>query len=484
MRRKMIPLILGVALLFLLVPARAVEGAPFDPILSWTGSAAASITASWRDSARKTETLQVTPKTQYDKSGFTDAAEFSADCKDVSLDGSGVWHYEATAAGLAANTAYLYRVGCGGSWSKASIFTTSDAASKTVTFAYMGDVQTVKDSKAEYALWGKLAQSMYAANPNLSFAVMGGDIVESGISTELFDEFLKNASPVFSKIPLMATNGNHECNFPDTGKPKLYMDEFALPQNGPEGFKEEFYSFNVANCHILVLNSWIFSGEQKLTSDDYERVNDWIKNDLATSAVDWQIVVTHVPVYAVASDKTAAAVRKNWAPIFEKYGVDLVFEGHQHVYSRSYPLTEGRVDYENGVTYIMGNSGQKFYSSADETLAEKTIYGTATYQLTQIDGNALTVRTLDLGGNELDCVSLRQRGISATREDYIETLWRAAGAPAPKTASPFRDAKSPAAAWAYENGIVGGYGKNVFGPEDRITDRQIGLILERMGGAA
>ena len=57
---------------------------------------------------------------------------------------------------------------------------------------------------------------------------MGGDIVESGISTEQFNLFFKAAEPVFSKIPLFAANGNHESNFIG-GKPELYLDEFVFP---------------------------------------------------------------------------------------------------------------------------------------------------------------------------------------------------------------------------------------------------------------
>jgi hypothetical protein len=467
------------AIFYLSTISYAAGDGPFNAVLSLMGESPTSITVSWRDTESKAEVLQLVEKTQYDKTGFTAAAEITASCKDISRDGSGVWRYEATSAELIPETSYAYRVGCEGNWSETYIFTTIDPTNKSLTFAYMGDIQTYKDTETEYALWGRLAESLYKRNPELSFAVLGGDIVDNGINTAMFDSFFKSASPVFSHIPLMAANGNHESNFL-SGKPELYLDEFALPQNGPEGFKEEFYSFDAAGCHITVLNSWIYSSEQKLKAVDYERVKDWIKNDLASSTADWQVIVTHIPIHAVSSDKTAAAVKDNWAPIFEKYGVDIVFEGHQHVYSRSYPLYEDRVDYENGITYIMGNSGQKFYSSADESKAERTIYNTATYQLVRVDGENMTVQTCDIDGNELDYVSLRQRELKITREEYIETLWRGHGSPAPKEASPFKDSDSQAAAWAYESGLVYGYGDGRFGSDDKITGCQQRLILERM----
>ena len=478
--------IAGLVFLLLLLPfstVQAAEAGPFQCILSWTGDTGTTMTVSWRDSTTGGEVLQTVSAPRYDKSGFTDAQTFPADSKSLGSGSDNIWRYEATAEGLSPGVEYVYRVGNSGGWSDAKRFTTADPGAPSLTFAYLGDIQTADDTERENALWGELAQSMARKNPDLAFAVLGGDIVESGIRPALFDSFFKNASPVFSQIPLMAANGNHESNFPG-GKPELYLQEFALPTNGPNGFTEEFYSFDDANCHILVLNSWIFSGEQALTAADIQRVNDWIKNDLAHSTADWQIVVTHVPVYPVHSDATADRVRANWAPIFEKYGVDLVFEGHQHVYSRSFPLKQGAIDFADGVTYIMGNSGQKFYSDADETLAARTIYNTATYQLVHADEDTLHVGTYELGGDELDDVTLHNRPISATRGEYVETLWRGVGSPAPGGASPFPDAKTPAAAWAYQTGLIRGYDNRKFGFGDTITARQIGLILGRMGGAA
>ena len=502
------------------------DGTAYGIALSWTESPATSMTVVWQDVAESPGYLQVVDQNTYRKSGFDQGLAFSAQCKDVSLDGEGVWHYEATAAGLKPKTAYCYRVGSNDAWSDVHTFTTDDAASRSVTFAYMGDVQPANDSAAEYALWGNLVKSLHTKNPALSFAVLGGDIVNSGISQEQFDQFFQQAEPVFSNVPLFATAGNHESNFL-SGKPELMLDLFAFPQNGPAGFEEEFYSLDVGNCHLLVLNSWALSGEQKLTDAQLERINRWIKADLAASGADWQIVVTHVPVYPVHNDTTAEKVQKNWAPIFEQYGVDLVFVGHQHVYARSYPLYQGKVDYENGIPYIMGVSGSKFYSSADETLSEKTIYNTASYQLVKSEGNTLTVESFDKDGNELDYVTVRQRScrerqfsdvldsawyagavsyvteyalfngtggtlfspdLNMTRSMLVTVLYRCAGAPAVTGTIPFRDVAagqwySNAVLWASQNGIVNGYDNGLFGTNDGITREQLAAVLYRYAGS-
>lgn len=507
-------LLFGVAVL-LSTSALAKETGPFHLALSWTGDTATTMTSTWRGSTRQTEVMQVVPELQHGKSGFAGALEVPAACRDISLDGSGAWHYEATATDLAPGTAYVYRVGRSGSWSEERRFTTDDPAAKTLTFSYMGDVQPARDTAGDFAKWGALTKAMYRRNPELAFSVLGGDVVNSGISLAEFDAFRKNAGAVFSNLPLLSTVGNHESNFIG-GKPELFLDVFALPQNGPEGFKEEFFSFDAANCHILVLNSWIFSGEQKLTEADYARVNDWIRRDLASSTADWQIVITHIPTYAVHSDATAAAVQKNWAPIFEQYGVDLVFEGHQHVYRRSYPLYEGKIDYEKGVTYIMGVSGSKFYGSADETLSERTVYNISTYQLVQIDGDTLTVQTLDAEGNELDFANIPQRlydpaysdvpadswyagaagyvtrnhlfdamdgrfspDAPMTRLMLARALYRLSGSPAVTGGAPFTDCSEAAAGWAHGAGVVTGRGGGVFDPGGSVTRQELAAMFYR-----
>ena len=516
MKKSRLFVLIAAVLLLLSLPVLGAASGPYGLSLSWTGDPATTITAVWQNDTQHHEVLQVISQAQYDKTGFADAMEFPAACKDVSLDGSGAWHYEATADGLTPATAYVYRVGCQEGWSKTHRFTTEDPASESLTFAYMGDVQPVNDSAAEFALWGKLTESLYQRHPELRFAVLGGDIVNSGISLAQFHLFFQNAEPVFSNVPLFSTIGNHESNF-ISGKAELFLDLFAFPQNGPDGFQEEFYSFDAGSCHIVVVNSWIFSGEQKLTAEDFDRISAWLKDDLATSTGDWQIVITHLPGYAVHSDANAQKMKEAWVSIFEDYGVDLVLEGHQHVYSRSYPMYRGKIDYENGIPYIMGVSGSKFYDSADETLAERTIYNTATYQLIHVDGNMLTVQTMDAEGNELDHTTVQQRnyipnytdvtsgswyepGVAYVTENrlfsaaggnifapetpmtrlmLIQALYRLAGSPPVSTGSPFDDCSDKAVAWAYGAGVVNGKGGAKFDPYGSITRQEMAAMFYR-----
>lgn len=392
---------------FSAAPAYAASGsenAAYNVILSVTGDAATSITVTWHDKAGS-----ASQKVVYGTSASLSGAKSAAAVKSKINSGIplGDSIYTAEITGLAPSTTYYYCVDNGKSRTGVKTFTTSaktgaGSASNGTSFIYMGDIQVKNDAASEFKLWGDLAKNVYKTNPDIQFGILGGDIVDSGVSEKQFGYFLENATEVFSNIPMFSTNGNHESNFPDSGKPELYLDMFTLPQNGPDGFKEEFYSFDYGNCHITVLNSWIFSGEQKVSDADLKRVNEWIEKDLSTSSADVSVVIMHHPVYALASDNVAAKVYDAWRQLFENNGVDLVLCGHQHVYARSYPLTAGKIDVENGVTYVMGMSGQKFYSSADETKQERVEYGRANCQIIRTSGKQITLTTVDADGNEID----------------------------------------------------------------------------------
>ncbi|MDR2615699.1 MAG: metallophosphoesterase, partial [Oscillospiraceae bacterium] len=127
------------------------------------------------------------------------------------------------------------------------------------SFLYFGDIQVTQSAEYDFAEWGRLAKSAVRSHPDAAFALQGGDIVESGIDRAQWDAFIKNTDDALGDMPFFPTNGNHESNF-FGGKPELYLEVFELPENGPEGFSEEFYSFDYGDAHITVLNSWVFSG--------------------------------------------------------------------------------------------------------------------------------------------------------------------------------------------------------------------------------
>jgi len=193
----------------------------------------------------------------------------------------------------------------------------------------------------------------------------------------------------------------------------MYLDVMALPENGPVGFAEEFYSFDYGNIHVVALSSQIFANEQlnkgSMTEGDFDVIASWITNDLAASDATWKIVVMHHPAHAVVPDLVSAEVLANWTPIFEQAQVDLIFCGHQHVYMRTAAI--------RGVTQIMGNSGSQHYAPANVAYSEVMIGYTSNYQIVNADSSTLIITSYDALGNTLDYVTL------AAKDRSVMPVW-------------------------------------------------------------
>jgi predicted phosphodiesterase len=117
--------------------------------------------------------------------------------------------------------------------------------------------------------------------------------------------------------------GNH-----DTSNKLLdaFMDKFNL--------KRQYYSFNYQNAHFIALSTEL----NKL--GDQEQL-EFVKNDLleakANENINWIIVYFHKPFYSDEKSLIESMVR-NYHPLFQKMGVDIVLQGHLHNYQRTYPL--------------------------------------------------------------------------------------------------------------------------------------------------
>ena len=342
--------------------------------------------------------------------------------------GSGFQYFEGTMGGLSAGQTYYYKVGSTGSFSNVNSFKVPDSN----TFMYLGDVQYVSSGSidTDYNNWKTLVQNACAANPNTAFILQGGDMVNNGQNPEEWQAFLTRADDISSKVPVMPIAGNHESNA-TSGKPELYLGIFDLPKNGPSGFKEEFYSFDYGDCHFTCLNSNIFLNEQlgagTMTLDDFDRIKTWIAADLSGSSKKWKIVVMHHPAYIVDSDTAAAKVLSQWAPVFEDNGVSLVLCGHQHTYMRTYPMFDREINADGGITYIMGNSGSKFYPGKDVDYDACMIENTSNYQMIQAADSGLTVTTYNGTGSLLDSIVVTppvssERSITLDYDSSVATV--------------------------------------------------------------
>lgn len=364
-------------------------------ILSWTDNPQTSQTISWRAvSSIKSGKVQYMKESE-PGDDFSAAQETKAVCSELY---AGFNHFEAELNNLEEGTSYIYRVGTEGCWSDTSTFTTA-APTEKFSFMYLGDMHVGYDENSA-GVCKDLIDKALADCPDLKFALQGGDLVDQTDDIKQWEEFFDMQVGVFDHIPFMPAMGNHEAK-----DESIYLKSFALPENGPEGLKEHDYSFDYGNVHFVVMDSNLMGIEGDISKAGME----WLENDLQDSTKKWKFVMFHYPPYGVSShgNKECEIIKENWVPILERNDVDMVFVGHQHVYMRSYPISEEEVQESptDGITYLLGVSGNKTYLNPEDSKYISTVVAgqdAISYSLISIDDDVLTLTTARADGSILD----------------------------------------------------------------------------------
>jgi 3',5'-cyclic AMP phosphodiesterase CpdA len=375
--------------------ARASTNRPDHLVLTWSGDPATTQAIQWRTSLKtrtgyaayrpraEANTLQPRP--------FRRVKAQTRVIQDPRLlqDASIHWH-TVQLEGLAPGTAYQYCVGDGSTrgWSEIAEFTTAPAVTQPFSFIYLGDAQN------GFERWGSLIRTAYRERPDAAFWLMAGDLVNRGNERDDWDDFFHQASGIFSRRPLVPVIGNHECQ---GGHPRMYVQFFALPHNGPTGVEpERAYAFEYSNALFVVLDSNL----------DPARQVDWLEAQLARTRATWKFVSYHHPAYSSAPNRDNVRVRDYWTPLFDKYHVDLVLQGHDHAYLRTHPLKGNQTvqDTKEGTVYLVSVSGTKMYSQADRPYTAFGMTNVSTYQVLdiQIQGGRLVYRAFDTDGDLRD----------------------------------------------------------------------------------
>ncbi len=296
--------------------------------------------------------------------------------------------FSAHIAGLKPDTSYSYRVGDPGteSWSDWFEFSTAPSDPETFSFLYLGDVQEGFED------WGELQHLAWENHPEAAFCLIAGDLVNRGNDRDEWDAFFYFDNNYFAYNPLIPALGNHE--YPRGDEPKFYHDLFSLPKNGPASIPEErAYYFTYSNALFVVLDSNLSIADQ----------TPWLETVLSESEAVWKFVMYHHPAYSSRTVRDNPDIRKYWTPLFDKYEVDIVFQGHDHAYMRTPPIRNHEImeSPDEGVIYIISNAGTKFYRQDDNKYIEVGFEEAVMYQTIDIDNgdtHQLTYQAYDATG--------------------------------------------------------------------------------------
>lgn len=332
----------------------------------------------------------------------TDAAEdsrvdfgTSAPDEDYVADAATETIHELELTGLSADTRYYYTVTSNGFTSDTYTFSTAPATERSFRFAAYGDVQR------ETPIHGTVVQGIKSHDPEFVFHT--GDMVDDGtVYAQWGPQFFNQAQALICSTAFMPVIGNHE----DWGGSPLYFKAFfSLPNN------EEWYAYTYSNTRFIALNT-----EAEFVEESSQYI--WLESELQSAEftnATWHIIYFHRPAFTAArhSDIKEDEVKTHLVPLFEQYDVDMVFNGHSHLYERYY---------HNGIHYfVIGGGGMELDELDDEEDSLSAPYrqvGIENYHYCIFDvdvpGLSLALSVRDTNGVELDGVTLCKHIITAT----------------------------------------------------------------------
>ena len=364
-------------------PASAADPATLSAIILGVGANESQRIVTWYSSTDTAQQVQLVPTAQVVNGEFpADAVTFAAS-GSANIATSGGFNRHATLTGLKENTAYSYRVGGEGGWSPAYSFKTQDFEGD-YDFLFYGDPQigASGDLNQDGVGFADTLDVSVAANPNAELLVSGGDQVDSANNEAQWNSFLR--SDKLRQIPWAATIGNHDVGgkayeqhlfTPNTDRSGAFYSNGQPTSNTSGG--DYYYIYK--DVLFIDLNSNSYATAQGGGGDEAHLgyVSDVIKKH--GNEAKYKVLVYHHAIYSPADhakDGDNKIRRVDFPTAFSNLGVDLVLQGHDHSYSRSYLIKNGaKADPAEqpgaadvypgpgGVLYVTGNtaSGSKYY---------------------------------------------------------------------------------------------------------------------------
>lgn len=396
--------------------------------------------------------------------------EFTGTSKEYKkIDDVTYYANKVTITELNENTTYYYQCLVDGKWTSVKKFKTGDTSN--FSFLYVGDPQIgaskgqtpTESSEAQSAdiaarndafSWNKTLTAAISEHSDVDFIVSAGDQInntgdDNGQERE-YAGFL--SADVLSNVPVAPTIGNHDSKFAN------YQNHFNVPnayteeQNATPAGNDYYYTYG--DVLFIVLNTNYYN------CADHEALIK--KAGQAAPNAKWKIVTFHHDIYGSGydhSDSDGIVLRTQLTTLLDKYDIDVVLQGHDHTYSRSYMLTsdgnthtaytkdnvkdeylnvkdgktddsaalsskqeylnqnlcykivdktQGAINNPEGVLYMEANSatGSKYYnliSTQQDYIAERSQTWTPTYSVVNVTSDSFTINTYDVNtGDKID----------------------------------------------------------------------------------
>lgn len=391
-----------------------------------------------------------------DRSKMEKATVYKGTQEKITLTGlEGYYSNKVTVSKLKENTVYYYQVFQNGEWQDVETYTTKSF--DEFAFLYVGDPQigackgqtsteaeSMSESGANLAArndaynWNNILNDVVKEHSNVSFMISAGDQVNTATSEEEYAGYL--SADALSSLPVSTTIGNHDSK----------SSQYSLHYNNPNTFSSEETDYTTGST-VAGSDYYYRYGDVLFIVLDTNNYNCATHENVIKKAVSenldakWRVVTFHQDIYGSGldhSDSDGIILRTQLTPIMDKYDVDVVLQGHDHTYSRTYQLSGdgdshtaydkdnystdssflsqnecydidsnvvgGTVVNPEGTVYLEANSatGSKYYNliaTQQDYIAERSQTWTPSYSVVDVTANTFSITAYDAStGDVLD----------------------------------------------------------------------------------
>jgi Calcineurin-like phosphoesterase len=242
----------------------------------------------------------------------------------------------------------------------------------SLKFAVIGDNGT--GDAPEY----DVARQMAAFQRRFPFdhvLMLGDNLYGSETPQDFVKKFEAPYRPLLEAgVRFFATLGNHDQRSEVSYKP--------FNMGG-----QRYYTYSRASVRFFVLDSNALDPDQLA----------WIETALRDSHDEWKICYFHHPLYSDGGRHGSAVdLRVLLEPLFIKYGVNVVFSGHDHVYERLKP--------QHGISYFVSGAGGQL-RKGDLKRSEMTAAAfdqDRSFMLVEVEGADMSFQVISRTGTTVD----------------------------------------------------------------------------------
>jgi len=316
------------------------------------------------------------------------------DACNQTIEGKASIIHEVVLEGLEPETQYFYRVEsrtpAGTSYlSEPGTFKTAVKKETPYAFAVISDTQgNPKVSK-------QIAELAWGQRP--SFLLHPGDLVSTGKNREHWlKHFFPGMRPLINHVPFYPVLGNHEQNA------KHYYDYVSLPN------PEYYYAFDFGNARFFMVDT-----NQKVNPGSTQF--KWLEKELVASKAKWKFVCHHHPPYSSDENDYGNLWKSNQGShgdlrarelvsLYEKHGVDLVWNGHIHSYERTWRILGGKAVESGGPFYMItgGGGGGLETPAPTRPFFQNNVRRGHHYVMVHINGGTLELKAFTLDDRLFD----------------------------------------------------------------------------------